>query len=316
MLRLKQFVNTNPFFLLLFPFFFVLHGYVTNYDSVPIGDALLLIAKYIIISLLIVSIFWLFYRDIAKACLLAFVIMAFHFFFGNILDLLKVFLPDALLRYRYILPLSLFFFIALFIVLKKRKKSLFVFSAYLNLLLIILILFDIGVLMTKIPITREKKAFLPAREGLTICDTCSKPDIFLIIPDQYAGYSALKDVFGFDNSAFENELEARGFYIAKQSSSNYNFTPFSVASILDMEFLSLKPGRQNYNTVRYSYEVIRNSKVLKFLATSGYRIYKCSIFDYYGKPAHKNSAFLPNGISLLTAQTYTTRIADHIRQDI
>ena len=194
----------------------------------------------------------------------------------------------------------------MFIWLKKRKKSLFIFTFYLNILLAILIIVDAGWLITKIPAAKEKKVFHPEAEGFTICDTCRKPDIFFIIPDQYAGYTSLKDVFDFDNADFENELKARGFYIAKKSISNYNFTPFSVASTLNMDLLSLKKGPQNYSTVGYSYEVIRNSRVLKFLSSTGYRFYNCSIFDFDDQPAHKYAAFLPYGIKLVTAQTFTT----------
>ena len=190
------------------------------------------------------------------------------------------------------------------------------FTFYLNTLMAILIIADAGWLITKIPAVNQKKVFDPGLEGFTVCDTCRKPDIFLIIPDQYAGYTALKDVFEFDNADFENELKARGFYIVKKSVSNYNFTPFSVASTLNMDLLSLKKGPQDYSTVGYSYEVIRNNRVLKFLSGTGYRFYNFSIFDFDDQPAHKYAAFLPYGIKLVTAQTLTTRLTDDFRQDI
>ena len=313
---ISYFIKTKPIFHMLLPIFFVFHGFTVNYDSVPVGDALWLTLQYIGISVLIAGLFWLLYRDIIKASLATLLIMSFHFFFGNALDFLKDFFPQNILRYRYIIPFSIFILLLLFIWLKKTKKSLFIVTLYLNLLLAILIIVDAGRLITRIPAAKEKKAFHPGDEGFTICDTCSKPDIFFIIPDQYAGYTSLKDVFHFDNADFENELKVRGFYIAGKSRSNYNFTPFSVASTLNMELLSLKKGQQDYSTVSYSYEVIRNSRVLKFLSATGYRFYNCSIFDFDDQPAHKYSAFLPYGINLVTGQTLTTRLADDFRQDI
>jgi len=310
------FIKTKPLFHLLFPIFFVFHGFTAYYDSVPADEALWLTLQYIGISILITSLLWLLYRDIIKASVATLLIMAFHFFFGNILDFLKDHFPETILRYRYIIPFCVLIFLLLFIWLKKRKKSLFIFTFYLNVLFAILIIVDAGWLIAKIPVTKEKKIFHPEAEGFTICDTCRKPDIFFIIPDQYAGYTALKDVFDFDNADFENELKFRGFHIAKKSISNYNFTPFSVASTLNMDLLSLKKGPQNYSTVGYSYEVIRNSRVLKFLSSMGYRFYNCSIFDFEDQPAHKYSAFLPYGIKLVTAQTFTTRITEDFRQDI
>jgi Sulfatase len=314
--NIGYFTKTKPLFHLFFPIFFVFHGFTVYYDSVPVGEALWLTLQYIGISIFIAGLFWLLYRDIIKASVATLFIMAFHFFFGNLLDFLKDHLPETILRYRYIIPFSIFIFLLLFILLKQRKKSLYIFTFYLNMLLAILIVVDAGSLIIKMPVTKEKKIFHPDAEGFTICDTCRKPDIFFIIPDQYAGYTALKDVFDFDNADFENELKARGFHIAKRSISNYNFTPFSVASTLNMDLLSLKKGKQNYSTVGYSYEVIRNSRAIKFLSSNGYRFYNCSIFDFDNQPAHKYSAFLPYGIKLVTAQTFATRLTDDFRQDI
>jgi Sulfatase len=311
-----HFIKTKPLFILFFPIFFVFHGFTVYYDSVPVGEVLWLTLQYIGISILIAGLLWLLYRDIIKASIATVLIMAFHFFFGNFLDFLKVHFPQNILRYRYIFPFCIFIFLLLFIWLKRRKKSLFMITFYLNILMAILIIVDAGWLITKIPSAKEKKIFRPEAEGFTICDTCRKPDIFFIIPDQYAGYTSLKDVFNFDNADFENELRSRGFYIATKSISNYNFTPFSVASTLNMDLLPLKKGQQNYSTVGYSYEVIRNSRVLKFLSSNGYRFYNCSIFDFDDQPAHKYTSFLPYGIKLVTAQTFTTRVTDDFRQDI
>jgi hypothetical protein len=314
---MTQLAKSKLFFLLLFPVFFVLHGFTANYDSVPIGDALLLTAKYIGIILVITGIFWIFYRDIVKAGLIALFIMAFHFFFGNMQDFAKShFAGTLILRYRFIFPFIFFTLLVAFIWLKKAKRPLLRFISYLNVLLLILILIDTGWLLFKIPLVAKSRKFHPEQQGLIMCDSCNKPDIFLIIPDQYTGNTALKEVFHFDNSAFENELKLRGFHIAKKSSSNYNLTPFSVASTLNMDYLALKKGPQNYTTVNYSYKTIRNSLVLKFLSASGYRFYNCSIFDFDKQPAHKYTAFLPYGIKLITSQTFTSRLADDFSSDV
>src|SRR5688572_10214126 len=113
------FIKTKPLFLLLFPIFFVFHGFAVYYDSVPVGEALWLTLQYIGISILIAGLFWLLYRDIIKASVATFLIMAFHFFFGNFLDFLKDLLPQNILRYRYMIPFYIFIFLLLFIWLKK-----------------------------------------------------------------------------------------------------------------------------------------------------------------------------------------------------
>jgi len=303
--------------LFLFPIFFVFHGYTSNYDSVPVRDALLLVLEYLGIAVILCTAFWFVFRDIIKAALMATMILVIYFFFGNIIDLLKNSFPGGFIwRYRAILPLLLFLFLATFFWIKARERSLFDFTLYLNTMMFIFILADAAALLFKMPVVAKAKTFLPANDGFTICDSCRRPDIFLIIPDQYTGKSALKHVFHFDNSVFEDQLRQRGFHIVKESRSNYNFTPFSVASTLDMNYLSLPEGRQNFSTVNYSYGVIRNSRVLKFLSASGYRFYNCSVFDFEDQPAHKYTAFLPYGIKLITSQTFTGRIMDDFQNDI
>jgi len=315
--RVSNFQRSKPFFLLLLPIFFVLHGFTSNYDSIPAGDAILLAVEYIFVTCAAAAIFWLIYRDLIKACLMASVIMASYFFFGGMQDFLKSHFPGTfVLRYRFIIPTMLAIFLLLFVWIRKRSAPLLKLANYLNILLIILILIDTASLLIKMPRVAKTKEFKPADHGFTICDSCSRPDIFLIIPDQYSGETALENDFHFDNSAFENELRDRGFFIPKESNSNYNLTPFSVASTLNMDYLKLKKGRQNYASVNYSYQLIRNSSVIKFLQALGYQFHNCSIFDFDKQPAHKYKAFLPYGIKLITSQTFIGRLREDFSSDM
>jgi hypothetical protein len=75
----------------------------------------------------------------------------------------------------------------------------------------------------------------------------SPPDIYYIIPDSYARTDVMKELYGYDNSDFEAALEARGFYIARQSIPNHVATGFSVAASLNMDYvpdlgIHLPPG--------------------------------------------------------------------------
>lgn len=64
--------------------------------------------------------------------------------------------------------------------------------------------------------------------------TADRPDIYYIILDAYGRNDALVD---FDNNRFLGELEARGFYIGSEATSNYISTPHSLASSLNMSYL-------------------------------------------------------------------------------
>lgn len=314
---LIHFLRSKPIFLFLFPLFFVFNGFMVHYDSVSLKETLILVLEYFAIIIVLTGIGWVIFRSLTKAALLSVIIMAFYFFFGPLHDFLKEVFPNSfIIRYRFIIPVILLSLILITIILKKRKRSLFLITAYLNFLLIILILFDGTRLLIKMPVVNKNSLFDLQKEGFTYCDSCAKQNIFLIVPDQYTGNKALNEVFHYDNSAFEKGLEQRGFYVAKQSSSNYNLTPFSVASTLNMDFLPLNEGPQSYRTVNESYKIARNSRVLKFLEGSGYRFYNLSIFDFKNQPAYKYKSFLPYGKDLITSQTFLGRFMNDFTPDI
>lgn len=313
---MARLAKTKPLFLFLLPFFFILNGFTSYYNLLPLGDSFLLILLYVICAIAITAIAWLFYRDTIKAAILAFCLMAYHLFFGNIQDGLKELSGGFISQYRFILTLSFILFLAIIIWLKKRKKPLHPVVYYLNIVLTIFILIDMGRLFVKMGESDKRISTGIAAQGIIKCDTCYRPDIYLILLDQYAGSTALKDVFDFDNSGFESELTRRGFHIVRNSSSNYNLTPFSLASILDMDYLSKEMGIKKHLNVGYSYHIIRNSRVLKFLTDGGYHFYNYSVFDFPGQPAHEYGAFLPYGTKLITSQTLTSRLSKDIRADI
>ena len=63
------------------------------------------------------------------------------------------------------------------------------------------------------------------------------PDIYYFILDMYTREDLMKSAYGYDNSGFLKELEARGFYVAQCSQSNYTRTELSLASSLNMSYL-------------------------------------------------------------------------------
>ena len=305
------FTKTKPVFLLLLPVFFVLHGYIENYNFVPVSDASLLALLYIGGAFIIAAISWLFFRDFIKASLIAFIMMAYNFFYGSTLDILKSHFPGVfVLRHSFIVPVSFLFFLVVIIGLKKRKKSLTGIIFYLNLLLLLLLVVDTGWLIIKIASSKKNSPYTLATAGFTLCDTCKKPDVFLIILDEYTGNKALKEVFNFDNSAFEEELQNKGFHVIKESSSNYNYTPFSMASILNMDYLTLNMKTKGKGNLNYCYETIRDSRVVKFFKAHGYQFYNYSAFNFPGQPSLQSGSFLPIKTKLITAQTFLSKLEE------
>jgi hypothetical protein len=312
MATLRTIIKTRPVFLYLLPLFFVLHGYTENYDFVPVKDAALLTAVYWGASLVISLLSWLIYRNFIKANLFAFCVMALHFFFGSMHDFLKRLAPGGFIsKYSFVLPAIAIIFIVLLVLLKKRKKTLFATTRFLNMLLFLLILVDVAILTGK-TLKREKSSLTPP-QGLTDCGSCPKPDIYFILADEYAGNTELKDLFHFDDSLFINQLASRNFHTIPQSFSNYNYTPFSLASILNMDYLQLEGKERGRPDLTYSYDQIKNNKVLQYLRSQGYQFYNYSVFDFEGQPARTRETFLPAKTRLITSQTFLSRFDRDIR---
>jgi len=300
------------FFLFLLPVFFVLHGFNEHYDFIPVRDALFLTLIYLFSSLLLLLIFWLWYRNFIKASLAAFSAMGIHLFFGSFHDLLKNIFPGSLLsKYSFILTLLFLLFFTFLFVLKKKKKNPEKTCLYLNLLFIVLIIAELGFLGSKIISGRAYTPQLP--EGFIFCNNCPRPDIYFILADEYAGNTELKDMFGFDNNDFTNELTKRGFHVIQESYSNYNYTPYAIGSILNMDYIPTiknKPGEQNLTA---SYKSIRENRLLKFLLSHQYQFYNYSVFDFEGYPSSINKGLLPVNTKLISSQTLISRLNRDLR---
>jgi hypothetical protein len=177
--------------------------------------------------------------------------------------------------------------------------------------LIVFVLIDIPFLFTVI--TKSKEGVVLSKE-FSKCDTCSKPDIYLIVADEYAGEQELSEMLHFDNLPFERTLESRGFHIIKHSKSNYNYTQFSMASMLSMNFLKGIEGRHsNRDDINTCSHIANKSSLWDFLTANGYEIKNFSFFNINDIPARVREYFTPIGIDLITSQTFLSRLDRDVR---
>jgi hypothetical protein len=306
--KVFRLLKTYPLFVLLLPVFFVIHGYNNFYPLVPLRESLTLMIFYTGAALILYAMSRLFFRSWHKSALFVFLVFCSNFFFGPVHDWLRSSFPGSLFtRYSFLLPLLLFFFITLAVVLKKKSNPLNRVIFYLNFLFLVLPAYDI--IQLAIKKTKTAAADGLQKDGFKNCVDCNKPDIYLILADEYAGSKQLKDVFNFDNSAFENELKKRGFRIVDSSLSNYNYTMFSAPSLLNMDYLSGIEGRnRSVHDRGISTEVMKNNRVFRFFELAGYETYNYSIFDIKGQPSFAQSSFLPVQTRPLVSQTFLYRI--------
>ena len=305
----------NPFFILLLPAFFALHGYAEHYPLIGAGEMLVLFLGYLLGSAIFTFVLFIFIRSWRSASILGFLVMCFYLFFGAIHDWFKTWLNNTfLVRYSFLLPAFLLILILSIIYLRKFKPGFPRFSAYLNVLLLILILFDLVQLGFK---KNDDRMVNNRSTGFSICDSCDKPDIYFIIADEYAGKKELSDIFRFDNSPFENELRKRGFHITDSSFSNYNLTGYSVASLLNMDYLKEMDGTKiTLNAHRLSLRKIDQNSFVGFLQHAGYEVKNYSVFQLAGQLPPEATTLFRSGLKLLTDQTFHSRFRRDIGYDL
>ena len=85
----------------------------------------------------------------------------------------------------------------------------------------------------------------------------------------------MREYYGYDNSQFVNSLEEKGFFIAHGSRNKNATTERSIATTLNMEYVSDTLPREN------AIQKIVNNKVLDFLKKNGYK-YVCLLSRDWG----------------------------------
>lgn len=297
----------KPWYPCLLSIFFVLHGFTANFYLIPVKDSLLLLLAYLVGAIVFTFSFWLFFRNLAKASFFSFLIMGFNFFFGYIHDSLKSFFPDSfVIKYSVILSAFFLVFVILAIILKKRKSISDKLTVYLNLLLCIFIIIDfLGIIKKGLSYNGEKNS---VAANVSACKETSIPDVYLIVADEYAGSKDLTDICGFDNSPFLDSLREKGFFVANNSRSNYNFTSYSMASLLNMDYLSIKKGQIKRVDHLAALKLIFNNRVTDFFKEAGYEFHNYSFFDISGQNAQDKNSFVPARTELFTSQTLVNRL--------
>jgi hypothetical protein len=296
----------------LLPLFFVFHSYAENFPLISGKSAVLLFGTYSASFLLFALLGYLISKNWRKSAVYTVMVMCSFFFFGSFHDLLKIaFGNSIIIKYTFLIPVLFVLYFVVYYLMKKSKATYQKLVGYLNIVLAILIVIDLGKLfLFQKPNVDAEALHLSYNKH----DNWEKPDIFFIIADEYIGNKTLKKHFAYDNSAFEKELRTRGFHIVSNSKSNYNYTPYSVASILSLNYLKGISTRSNDPKNRnITYKVINQNTLTDFLSSLGYTFVNHSLFDLANQPTEVNSMFFLTKEKLITHQTLLGRLDRDVR---
>jgi len=308
--KAKQFLAANWSYIGVI-IFFIFHGYAENEDVVPFGTLMPVLAIWLVIAIPLFFINRKLLGDGKKANIFTSVILIVVLFFGVFQDFLFQFrILEAITRLRFFVPLCLLLIVIAFIWLKRTKKPLHKGVLFLNTLLLIYLLVDAGTLLKNNLLPSKFESEQLAKYKLSVCDTCQKPPVYLIIFDSYFGSKGLNEFFHYDNSGFERFLTDQGFHVVQASHSNYKYTAFSMASLLNMQYLGNigTPDLSNHYGYNTALSAIKNNVVTRFFASQGYKINNYSIFELKDIPAGYSSGVLPEKVQLITSQTMYYRV--------
>lgn len=308
--RLKKLLITNWHFIGVI-LFFLIHGYRGYRELVPLPGMLLLLAVLTGICLVLYGLSGWWYKSWRKAGLFTSFVAVVVLFFGVFQDYLSEFrITASLSRLLYFVPLCLIAMMVVLIFLKLTRRPLDKPLLFINVVVLIYLLIDLGGLF----FTKKPGSAVTTSNHALACDTCARPSIYLVLLDEYMGSQGLQSYFQYSNQAFEDSLRQTGFHVVQQAQSNYPFTIYSMASLLNMDFpasigrASLKDHYAYTSAVRS----IRNNTVSSSLEAKGYRIANLSGFDMAQAPAEYATGLLPDKMGLINSQTMWYRVAKHL----
>jgi hypothetical protein len=310
--------RTTPHFnitrpLIYYPWLILVFFILKKFDLFTIhpkwSTIILFLTVNSLVLLLVYKILLFFLRERLKAWMLASVMLIFILYYPKLIELLsevrslKTFLTSLPGLTKPAIFLLLYFLIV--ILFNKYKGPLVELSKYLNILLIVLILYILFAIYSQNPdkITLAEKLEISEKGDPKI--NSKLPDIYYIILDAYTSNQSLKDYWNYDNDPFTNFLIDKGFHVATGSKTNYNITEYSLSSSLNMSYLDNIPRRRTENPVSILNlkNLTKNSQVIKFAAKNGYHITNLSFFDLPGSPSYYDDFYTVKR-SLIDGTTY------------
>jgi len=168
--------------------------------------------------------------------------------------------------------------LGMFVIIRSRKKFTdgTKILNVVSVVLVMLVATNIGLYQFKTTTSAQTQPQIERiPEDLTEKDEQQPhPDVYFIILDAYARQDVLKDIYGFDNSKFLDNLESKGFYIADKAIANYVQTGLSLGSSLNLMYLDdlvEQIGENNLNREPLNL-LINQNQITFFLRKKGYKI--------------------------------------------
>lgn len=279
----------KDFLLVLLPvLFFFLHNANRFRELIFSDGTILLMFAYAIVAVCLYILFLRLFRlGSHQAAVIAALAMTFFLFFGSFQDLLlrqnKIQFAGKAIVLLTVAAALIGIVIRYF---QKNRSGGRKPRLYLLTLFAILTIYESAMLVFILAsgkswtnITRNMTRPVLPEKALSVTDN---PDIYHIVFDGYTHSGELKAYWNYDND-LDSFLSSNGFFIVDSGTANYNFTPYSMGSVFNLQYLR---GAEPYlarNAANFFVGLIpyRNNELFEFLKQQHYKI---SVFSLLNDP--------------------------------
>lgn len=267
---LRAFLPITPLLLAVFP---ALHLFQHNQTDLPLSVLWGPLAASATIGAILLAISRIIFKPILKASLLTSLLVVAIFYYGFLYDVVVAWgLNNLAILVIWLILLTL----GIAKLMKAKDLSLLsqVFLVTATYLILASIL-QIGLYRIQNPpvSVSDPRLWSAPLEITQITASKQLPDIYYIVPDDYARTDMLKEHLGYDNSQFIRELESRGFVIQEQSRSPYSNSISNMASALNLDYLNHFAdvlGENSQNTLMVT-QTLADNRASHFLEALGYQ---------------------------------------------
>jgi hypothetical protein len=257
---MKRIQAFHPPFIAAYP---VLALYSSNTSLVPISDLWRPLSVLVGSSFILWGLLYAALRDVKRSAVATSLFLIGLLGFGHATHSVTVDQREPLLVVWWLL-----FVVIGWIIVRKLYRPANTFLSVGSVVLVALASYNI----VRINLTYRSISAVSQTSNL-VAKRNDLPDVFYIILDGYGGESALKHAFGFSNRIFINELKKRGFYIADRSHTNYCETELSLASSLNLQYVSplIKDTDPDSHDRHELDQLITNNEARRRFEQNGYR---------------------------------------------
>jgi hypothetical protein len=231
-----------PWHPVLWGIFPVLALYAFNVAEIKLTEAERSFITAFCMALILLPVLRLIIREWHRAAAISLLVLLTFFSYGHVYQFLEgISLAGfAIGRHRILVPIYLAVFSISGWWIARRKGDLRVMTRALNVAALTALI--LPVLQISLYTVREANAGIPDTSAelqyLQSSASRSPPDVYYIILDGYSRDDILEEFYQYDNNAFLNDLTELGFYVAHCSQSNYSQTQLSLASTLNLNYIS------------------------------------------------------------------------------